>query len=100
MAALGIAPDAPKTGLAAGMIASFIGDLLVAFVLLHFILWSEAATFATGALIGFICWLGFFAATQFPQGIYERRPFKVFAINSGYWLVGLLIIGGLLAVWR
>src|SRR5271170_7520687 len=100
MAALGISPDAPKTGLAAGMIASFIGDLLVAFVLLHFILWSEAATFATGAFIGFICWLGFFAATQLPQGIYERRPFKLFAINSGYWLVGLLIVGGLLAVWR
>jgi hypothetical protein len=24
----------------------------------------------------------------------------LFAINSGYWLVGLLIIGSLLAVWK
>jgi hypothetical protein len=100
MAALGIVPSGPMKGLAAGMISSFIGDLLVAFVLLHIVLWSGADTFLTGAFVGLICWLGFFAATQFPQGIYENRPLKLFAINAGYWFVGLLIIGGLLAVWR
>jgi Protein of unknown function (DUF1761) len=100
MAALGIVPGGPKKGLAAGMIASFAGDLLVAFVLLHFVLWSGASNAGTGAFIGFICWLGFFAATQFPQGIYESRPTKLFLINGGYWLVGLLIAGGLLAVWQ
>lgn len=100
MAALGIVPSGPKKGLAMGMISSLIGDLLVAFVLLHFIFWSGAATFAKGAFIGFLCWLGFFVATQLPQGIYESRPGQLFAINAGYWLVGLLIIGGLLAVWK
>jgi Protein of unknown function (DUF1761) len=100
MAALGILPGGHKKGLALGMISSFVGDLLVALVLLHFVLWSEAATYPAGALVGFLCWLGFFAATQFPQGIYESRPGKLFVINAGYWLVGLLIIGGLLAVWR
>jgi hypothetical protein len=82
------------------MISSLIGDLLVAFALLHFVLWSGAATFGAGAFVGFLCWLGFFAATQFPQGIYEGRPLKLFVINTGYWLVGLLIIGGLLAAWK
>jgi hypothetical protein len=100
MAALGIRPDGEKKGLALGMVSSFIGDLILSFVLLHFILWANAATWATGAFIGFISWLGFIAAPAFPQGIYERRPFKLFAINTGYWLVGLLITGGLLAVWR
>jgi hypothetical protein len=99
MAALGIVPGHPKAGLAAGMIASFIGDLLVAFVMLHFIYWSEATTYGGGVFIGLLCWL-ILIAVQFPQGIYENRPFKLFAINSGYWLVGLLIVGGLLAVWR
>jgi len=28
------------------------------------------------------------------------RPFKLFLINAGYWLVGLLVIGGILARWR
>ena len=53
-----------------------------------------------GAFIGFLVWLGFFAAPNLPQGIYENRPFKLFAINNGYWLVGLLIVGVLLSVWR
>src|SRR3984957_11664981 len=95
MAALGIVPSGPKKGLAAGMISSFLGDLLVAFILLHFVLWSGAQTVGTGAFVGFLAWLGFIAATQFPQSIYEGRPPRLFAINSGYWLVGLLIIGGL-----
>jgi hypothetical protein len=100
MRALGIVPSSTKKGLATGMISSFIGDLLVAFALLHVVLWSEASTWAAGAFIGFLCWLGFFAATQFPQGIYESRPIKLFFINSGYWLVGLLLIGSLLAIWQ
>ena len=100
MAALGIVPDHEKKGLALGMVASLVGDVLVAFVLLHFVLWSGADSFGMGAFVGFISWLGFFAATQLPQGIYERRPAKLFLINGGYWLVGLLVVGGVLAVWR
>jgi Protein of unknown function (DUF1761) len=99
-AALGIVPGGAKKGLAAGMIASLVGDLLVAFALLHVILWSQANSLGTGCFVGFLCWFGFFAAIQLPQGIYEGRPFKLFAITGGYWLVGLLIIGGLLAVWK
>lgn len=100
MNALGIVPGGEKKGLLFGMISSFIGDIILAFVLWHMVSWAEAATWGAGAFIGFLCWLGFIAAPAFPQGIYERRPTKLFLINTGYWLVGLLIIGALLAVWR
>jgi Protein of unknown function (DUF1761) len=100
MAALNIVPTGEMKGIAAGMISSFLGDLLVAFVLLHFILWSGAATYLEGAFVGFLSWLGFFAAIQIPQGIYEKRPLTLFFITGGYWLLGLLIVGGLLATWR
>jgi Protein of unknown function (DUF1761) len=100
MAALGITPTGPKKGLALGMISSFIGDLFVAFILLHVVVWSGAHTWFRGAFDGGICWLGFFAATQFPQGVYEGRSIRLFFINSGYWLIGLLIVGGLLATWQ
>lgn len=91
--------EKPK-GVWKGMLGSLIGDLLLAFVLDHFILWSGGATFGWGALIGFITWLGFVVGPLYPQSIYEGRPFTYFAINSGYWLVGLTVVGGLLAVWR
>lgn len=101
MAMLGIKKgDSNKNSLLAGMISSLIGDLILSFVLAHFVIWSGATTFAWGAFIGFICWLGFFVAPNFPQGLYENRPFKLFAINNGYWFMGLLIVGGLLAVWH
>jgi hypothetical protein len=102
MKALGIVmtPGAPKKGLALGMIASFAGDILVSFVLWHMIGWSGASTWQFGAFVGFLCWLGFFAATQLPQGIYEQRPSSLFLINSGYWLVSLLASGALLATWK
>jgi Protein of unknown function (DUF1761) len=101
MAMLGIGKgETKRAALYAGMVASFIGDLLVAFILAHFIIWSGTVSFGRGALISFIVWIGFFAAPNLPQGIYEGRPFRLFAINNGYWLVGLLIVGGLLGAWR
>lgn len=101
MAALGITPDpAKKKGLVPGMIASLLGDFILALALDHVIRWAHATTIHWGAFIGFLVWLGFFAAPNLPQGIYESRPFKLFAINNGYWLVGLIGIGILLAVWR
>lgn len=57
-----------------------------------------------GLLLGFLGWLGFmmpgigsssvFQAQNFPQ------PMKLFEITVGYHLVGLLILGGLLALWQ
>ena len=103
MALLGITPDKTKQKNAAmmvGMISSFVLDLVLSLVLAHIVYWSGAATYGWGVFIGFLIWLGFFAAPSLPQGIYEGRPFKLFAINQGYWLVGLMIVGALLAVWR
>lgn len=91
--------EKPK-GVVVGMVSSFIGDLLLALVLMHFVYWSGGTTFAWGAFIGLLTWIGFVLSPLFPQHIYEGRPFTYFAINGGYWLVGLLIVGGLIAVWR
>ena len=89
-----------KNSMILGMIASFIGSLVTSFVLAHVVLWSGAQTFAIGSAIGLIMWMGFVAAPLWASYIYEGRPAKLFAINTGYWLVACVISGGLLAVWR
>lgn len=99
-AMVAVPQDSGSKTLVQGMIASFIGSLITSFALAHMVIWSGAATFAWGMLVGFICWFGFIAAPVFAQNIYESRPFKLFAINTGYWLVSLLLTGGILAVWR
>jgi Protein of unknown function (DUF1761) len=92
--------ESKQSGLILGMVASFIGDVVLSFILAHIIFWANATGFANGCVLGVLVWIGFIAAPNLPQGIYERRPFKLFAINSVYWLVGLFIVGGLLAAWR
>lgn len=71
--------EGKKNALIVGMIVSFIGSLVLSFVLAHLILWAGATTVAWGALIGFIAWAGFIASPLSAQYIYEGRPFKLFA---------------------
>jgi hypothetical protein len=91
--------EKPK-GAVVSMIVSFFGGLVLSFVVAHVVLWSGATTIHRGLLVGFICWMGFIAVPLLSETLYERRPFKLLAINAGYWLVALLITGGLLAVWH
>jgi MFS family permease len=91
--------ERPK-GAVLSMIGSFFGGLLLAFVVAHFVIWSGATTVCEGLFVGFVCWLGPAAVPLFFETLYERRSFKLFAINSGYWLLSMLIAGGLVAGWR
>jgi hypothetical protein len=100
MALTGHTPGERPKGAAVAMISSFIGGLILSFMLAHVVIWSGATTVGWGLIIGFICWLGFIAVPLFSETIYERRSYKLFAINSGYWLVALLASGCLLAVWQ
>jgi hypothetical protein len=91
--------ERPK-GAAFAMVISFVVSLVLSLVLAHVVLWSGADNYGTGAFIGFICWMGFIAAPLLTQHLYEQRSFKLYAINAGFWLVALVISGGLLAVWQ
>lgn len=89
-----------RDGMLLGMTASFLGDLVLSFILSTIIMWSNSKGFGYGAVLGVLVWFAFIAAPNLPQGIYERKPFKLFAITGGYWFVGLFVVGGLLATWR
>ena len=91
--------EKPK-GVYKGMIASLFGDFLLCFVLAHILRWAHANDVRHGLHAGILVWIAFFAAPLYPQSIYEGRPFRYFLINSGYWLVSLLAVSAILAVWR
>jgi len=44
--------------------------------------------------------LGFSAMTSFTTSTFEDRPLKLFLIDSGYNLVGLVIAGAILGAWH
>jgi hypothetical protein len=100
MALVGHKSEGRPKGAIVAVTSSFIGGLLLSFVLAHIVYWAGAMTWHRGAFLGFICWLGFIAVPLSAEHQYERRPCKLFAINAGYWLVALVVTGIVLAVWR
>jgi hypothetical protein len=51
------------------------------------------------AAVGFFNWLGFVATVMLTVTLYEKRPAKLFWIDSGFQLISLLIMGAIVAVW-
>lgn len=74
--------------------------LLTAFVFAHFVDYMQATTVMAGLELGFWLWLGFIAPIMLGIVLWENKSWKLYAINAGYWLTVLLIMGAILAVWQ
>lgn len=55
---------------------------------------------AHGALIGFMCWLGFAATTSYATAIFSGKPKQLWFIDTTYNLVSFVLAGIVLAAWR
>lgn len=91
--------EAMKKGATKGYIGGFIAALVMMFVLANLVSLTGAATPTAGALVGFWSWLGFVATTQIGVILWDNKPPKLFAINTGYSLVTLVIAGVIMALW-
>ena len=80
-----------------------LGSLVMSFVLLHNITFGSAYLHITGISAGlqagFWNWLGFIAPLTLGAVLWEGKSWKLFCINVGYYLVTLLVMGCILAVW-
>ena len=81
-------------------VVSFVLNLLIAFVLAQICIWRNANTSVKGALTGALLWIGFVGPITFTTYMYEMRPMKLFAINEGYPLAGLVLMGVILGAWK
>lgn len=77
----------------------FVAALVMSFVLANVVRLAGATTVMEGAMVGFWVWLGFVATVQIGSILWDMKPAKLFAINTAYSLVTLLINGALLAMW-
>lgn len=81
-------------------LAAFVGAIVVAYILAVFEGYASVVTTTEGLTVAFYAWLGFVVATSLTQIIWEGRSKKLYAINNGYQLISLLVMGVILAVWR
>ena len=83
-----------------GMFVYFLGLFLLSTVLAYFIDYADAGSATEGIGVGAWAWLGFVATTSLGGVIFEKKPFRLYLINNGYALVGMVISGAILASWR
>lgn len=81
---------------------SFVAGLITAFMLAHVMALSENfygyPQLQTGLTTAFFMWLGFVAPVQLTDVIFGSKKWKLFIINTGYQLTGLLAMGIVIAL--
>ena len=81
----------------------FIGSLVLSFVLYHSIVFGNAffhtGGVAGGLMGGFHGWLGFIAPVTLSTKLYEKKPWGLWLLDNGFWLISLLVMGVILSVW-
>ena len=80
-----------------------LGALLMSFILAHAIIFADTFMQISGApagmLVGVMNWLGFVVPVSLSIVLWDNKPWKLWFINAGYYLVGLVIIGAILGLW-
>jgi uncharacterized protein DUF1761 len=95
----GVSDAQMKAGMGKALAVEVVGNFVMAFVLVHAVHYAGAHGALQGAAVGFFNWLGFVLVVALAGAAYEKRPLALVAINTGYQLVGLLVMGAIVAVW-
>jgi len=89
-----------KKGVGALFLSSFVLILITTIGLAFFISRVGTAGWMTGVKVGLVAGICFCATSISNSYLYEKRPVSLLAINSFYNIVGCLIAGIIIAVWK
>jgi len=79
---------------------SFVCYLVMAAVFAVLLRITHIDRIVGGAKLGFMLWLGFVATVGLTGSLYSGRSFKAYALDAGYQLVFLVVMGVILMAWR
>ena len=83
----------------ATIVSGFILTVIFNIVLAYVVQFSEVVGFFGGMSVGFLLWVGFIATTSFSSVLYLKKPLKLYWIDSLHYLVTMMLVAGILAVW-
>ena len=78
----------------------FAADVVGAIVLSLFVVALEINTVADGLMLGGLAAVGFVIVDKVKENVAHRKPVPAFAIDAGYALCTLLVMGAILGAWR
>lgn len=82
------------------LVIEFVRCLVLAFVVAHFVAFLGVHHGIGAVHLGFLLWIGFPVVLLTGSVLWENVPWKVAAIHAGDWLVKMLVIPIILALWR
>jgi hypothetical protein len=95
-----------KSTMLKGMMYMIVGNFLFAWVLAHnMAAWQfvpgipEMGPATNAATTAIFTWLGFYLPGELGATVWQKNSWKLFAINSGYQLVSLLVVAMILSHW-
>jgi len=95
MRMVGITPESVESGknkMLLIVVVAILANMLVAYVMNYFgRAWGIFDVFGAVEL-GFWSWLGFVAPTMLGMVLWEHKSFKLYLINTLYWLVAFIAI--------
>ncbi len=81
----------------------FIGSLILSYVLYHSIVFGDAYVnmkgVGGGLMGGFFGWLGYIAPVTLSTKLYEKKPWGLWLLDNGFWLISLLVMGAIQSAW-
>lgn len=84
-------------------VLAFVGSLFMAYVLAHSLVFAsaylETSGMSAGLMAGFWSWLGFVAPVTLSAVLWEGKSWKLWFLLNSYYMLALLVMGGILAVW-
>jgi hypothetical protein len=75
-------------------------SLIAATILTIAIQATGEQTARRGILCAALIWLGFVATSWAKEYVFEVRTLQIFAINAGYFLFDLMIMGAIVGAWK
>jgi hypothetical protein len=90
-------PLTPLRAMAGGL----VGALLMSYVLSHLLVFASdylaTSGLPAGLSAGFWLWLGFALPITAGAFLWEGKSWRLWALNAGYFLVALLVMGAILS---
>jgi len=74
--------------------------MAVALVLAYIVHGMRLEGVVGGLMLGFWLWFGVAMVFRLNDVLFEKRPFKLFLVNTGFDLVVLLVMGLIVTLWK
>lgn len=82
------------------MAVIFVCTLVMSWAMAVVVGYTKLVTVMQGVKLGALCWLGFALTMGLIETMTSRRRMKSFYIDTGYWLVSMIVMGIILSFWH